>query len=405
MLLNRPGWAAKLLVLCLPCVAAWGNRIFYAAPDGNDANPGTVDKPFGTVTVGARVLTPGDTLYLRGGAYLESLINITVGGTSWAKPVTIAGYPGESAVIRPPSSAIRALYVNNNAEYVVFDSLTFDGSSLPLSATDIIKIEADDASHNPHHVRIQNSEVRNGGAILTVQLTPATSGGYNEFLNLDVHDSRYRDPSGSGGHGFYISSSNNLIDRCAVHDNGGWGIQVYSGWCSISGNRITNNKVYNNARAPANGYPGDGRGWGIGIYSGPGHIVSGNIVWGNNGGVHIDYGATVAQVTDNLIYSNNGGSGLTAYGIYNGPWSVGAVIKANCVHSHRLADIRDTGGATIRDNVTNGQQLVERISWQGALPGYLVLTRFKHYTYGVLPLGVLVTALSASAVIRQRRSR
>ncbi|HYQ17251.1 MAG TPA: hypothetical protein VEQ58_15870, partial [Polyangiaceae bacterium] len=42
---------------------------YYVAPDGDDANDGSLAKPFATIQKGADVAGAGDTVYLRGGTY------------------------------------------------------------------------------------------------------------------------------------------------------------------------------------------------------------------------------------------------------------------------------------------------------------------------------------------------
>ena len=70
---------------------------YYVATDGNDANPGTLEKPFATLNKGAGVLKAGDTLYIRGGTYNQT-VYIGNSGTESA-PITVGSYPGEWAVI------------------------------------------------------------------------------------------------------------------------------------------------------------------------------------------------------------------------------------------------------------------------------------------------------------------
>lgn len=43
---------------------------FYVAPDGDNANPGTRDRPWATPGYGSRQLAPGDTLVILGGRYV-----------------------------------------------------------------------------------------------------------------------------------------------------------------------------------------------------------------------------------------------------------------------------------------------------------------------------------------------
>lgn len=70
----------------------------YVDPQkGSDENPGTEDRPFLTLAHAVTKLAPGETLYLRGGTYYEH-VTVTAQGTA-EKPITIAGYPGELAII------------------------------------------------------------------------------------------------------------------------------------------------------------------------------------------------------------------------------------------------------------------------------------------------------------------
>src|SRR5512136_1194798 len=41
--------------------------VFFVAPDGDDANPGTFEQPWATANHAAEVLEAGQTVYLRGG--------------------------------------------------------------------------------------------------------------------------------------------------------------------------------------------------------------------------------------------------------------------------------------------------------------------------------------------------
>lgn len=72
----------------------------YVATTGNDANPGTLDKPFRTVTKGLRSMLAGQTLLVRGGTYTERVTGFTLpAGTSTAR-ITVKAYPGERPVVQ-----------------------------------------------------------------------------------------------------------------------------------------------------------------------------------------------------------------------------------------------------------------------------------------------------------------
>ncbi len=76
---------------------AEGQMRFVDAAKGNDAAAGTEAAPWRTLTHALRQLKPGDTLYLRGGVYYEKA-SLTRSGEE-GKPITLAGYPDEMAVV------------------------------------------------------------------------------------------------------------------------------------------------------------------------------------------------------------------------------------------------------------------------------------------------------------------
>ncbi len=68
-----------LSALCLLFFVNVHYAQIYVAPDGDDANPGTIEQPYGTFTKAISMISPGDTIYVRGGLYaLTNTITITV---------------------------------------------------------------------------------------------------------------------------------------------------------------------------------------------------------------------------------------------------------------------------------------------------------------------------------------
>jgi hypothetical protein len=161
----------------------------------------------------------------------------------------------------------------------------------------------------------------------------------NEFISLDVHDNGTTDFD----HGLYLATSNNLIDHSTIHHNAGWGVHIFEEGCSncASNNIVRNNLIHENAAAGK-------RGWGIILSSGSGNLAYNNLVWGNNGGIQVEYGVSGAKVFNNVLYSNDG------YGIYVGPGSVGAIIQNNIVYKNSGVAIQDSGF-----NTTIGHNLVD----------------------------------------------
>lgn len=70
---------------------------YVDADKGDDANPGTKERPWKTVQHSIQQLRPGDTLLLRGGVYYENVYCAITGTPD--KPITVRGYPGEVAVL------------------------------------------------------------------------------------------------------------------------------------------------------------------------------------------------------------------------------------------------------------------------------------------------------------------
>jgi hypothetical protein len=91
---------------------------YVDAASGVDAAAGgTSVAPWRTLAYAVPRLAPGDTLYLRGGSYRESVV-VSGSGTA-AAPITIAGYPCERAIIDP---AVPEFRTAGNADWELVDA-------------------------------------------------------------------------------------------------------------------------------------------------------------------------------------------------------------------------------------------------------------------------------------------
>jgi hypothetical protein len=332
--------AALLLVLLfIEPSASLGN--FYVAPDGSDAGPGTLDRPFRTLARGVRVLTPGATLYVRGGTYAEALINNIPGGTSWSAPVTVTAYPGEVVVVQPRSGEYVLHFQNGHQQFIVIDGLILDGVNVTEGVIKITTAKVGDPSTAAHHIRIQNSEVKNtvGSGIYTSHL----GADFNEFINLNVHHNGWK--SGLGfGHGLYIGTSDNLIERCQIHHNNGYGIQIYNGFPEETANRnlVRGNDIYDNSQS--------GSGRGLILSSGDGNLAYNNVIRGHvSGGIIVDYKKTTnTRIFNNTITGNHNISGFG--GIWIGGASDGAIVQNNILYNNGAPEFVDNGRNGLRGN-------------------------------------------------------
>ena len=88
----------KLLVfvqlLCLSISASAGATEYFVSTDGDDHNPGTLEKPWRHVQKAVTHLTPGDTCTIKGGVYSEEVTITELQGTR-DNPIKFRSYPGE----------------------------------------------------------------------------------------------------------------------------------------------------------------------------------------------------------------------------------------------------------------------------------------------------------------------
>ena len=104
--------------------AAAGN-VYYVAPDGDNANPGTRDRPWATPGYGSRQLAPGDTLIIRGGRYTlreyDADIITPPSGTASAW-ITIRGEEGHRPVLAGRDNLLTAINLSG-VQYVRIQNL------------------------------------------------------------------------------------------------------------------------------------------------------------------------------------------------------------------------------------------------------------------------------------------
>ena len=110
---------------------------YFALPNGSGTSC-TIDTPC-TLNSGLAKIAAGDTLFLRGGTYSQSL-SFSKSGT-FASRITISGYPGEAAVIDGHNSIPSGCYdflVTINGSYVTFRDIRVQnsfGSGIAAGAT------------------------------------------------------------------------------------------------------------------------------------------------------------------------------------------------------------------------------------------------------------------------------
>ena len=73
--------------------------------------------------------------------------------SSWADAVTIAGFPGDTVILKPNVSGEAVLlFGSSNDQYIIIDNLILDATNTGNSVAAV-------GFFNGHHIRIQNSEI------------------------------------------------------------------------------------------------------------------------------------------------------------------------------------------------------------------------------------------------------
>lgn len=102
-----------------------GGKIYYVSTTGKNSWKGTKTKPFRTISYAVRQLRPGDTLYLRGGTYHETLsLSSRIKGTK-KRYITISNYADEKVIISGEQKSAPTLLSINGSSYLRICGLEF----------------------------------------------------------------------------------------------------------------------------------------------------------------------------------------------------------------------------------------------------------------------------------------
>lgn len=153
---------------------------YYVSPTGNNSNNGTINNPWLTINYSQNKLVAGDTLYVRGGVYVESVF-ISVSGTS-SNPINILAYSNENPIIDGQTTL-------PNQDWKGL--LTLYGSYLNVSGFEVKNSNV-------------NGSVKGGVGI------HLDGGMYNKISFMKVHHIREQ--------GIIVEADNTIIEDCEVYD-------------------------------------------------------------------------------------------------------------------------------------------------------------------------------------------
>jgi hypothetical protein len=198
---------------------------YYVAPNGQDSNPGTLARPWETITKAVRTLRPGQRALVRRGVYREN-VQLSRPGTA-TRPITLSAYPGERPVISHPAGPLEI-----DTGYWRVRGFVLERAK-GTSSTNVY------FESGAHHVELSASEIRysQDQGIFSEEETRNL-----HILRNRIHDNGLGHVSGQHqSHGIYLQgrlhlAANNLVFAHPF----GFGIQVYD---QNSRSIIVNNTV------------------------------------------------------------------------------------------------------------------------------------------------------------------
>ena len=147
---------ATILVAMVPATAV---AAFYVATGGNDANPGTIAKPWRTIQKAANTATPGSVVYVRGGVYYER-VTVNVSGSAAAGFIVFRNYATETAVVDGTGLTVpttdNGLFLIKNRSYVAIKG--FEIRNFKTAVRDRVPVGIH-VSGTSHHIRILNNTI------------------------------------------------------------------------------------------------------------------------------------------------------------------------------------------------------------------------------------------------------
>ena len=316
---RQRGWTGVVLLMTLVSgilsTGAGEAATYYVATSGSSGCSTNRSSPSASVSNSLGCLRPGDTLYFLAGTYnCGTCLNNPPSGNSGAR-ITIAGDPQDGTrkvQLNIGDGSSNGISISGSS-YLTFDNLVFDASSAAFAG---FKIQGGSGSN---FITLQNSEIRNA-----CQSAILVGGDGHQFINLHVH----HNGSTELDHGFYITGADNLVQGCDIHDNFGYGIQLYNGSNSRAVNNATirQNRIHNNTA---------------------GNRSTNSVVLGSGDNIQF-YNNLVYNAPHEGIQLGNGGTNTKVYNntIYG--------------HSTNCISVNDGGGAVLRNNIcfSNGNNAV-----------------------------------------------
>jgi hypothetical protein len=310
---NAVGTITSAVAMLTVNPAVITNGAYFVSPAGSDSNPGTIDKPYLTISKGLSAVGNGGLLYLRGRTYaLTSKLSLSR-AASPTNRIRIWAFPGETPVI------------DNTGIGGSTDGISISGHWYHLKG-----IEQKYATHNGINISgnsnlVERCTVHDNGNT-GLHITGGSSGSsypaYNLILNCDSY-LNYDPPIGGNADGFSAKwnlGEGNVFSGCRswLNSDDGWDlwmgnapVVITNCWAFWSGSNYWNSSSFN----------GNGNGFKLGgNYVGAAHRLVRCVAFENlvNG---IDQNNNIAGLTadQNTSWANGGRNSSLSHGANTTP--------------------------------------------------------------------------------------
>ena len=379
-------------VTATPVAIPPSGNFFYVATDGNDSNPGSLALPWLTIQKAADNITPGSTVYVRGGVYSEQVI-IGLSGSDAGGYVTFQNYEDETPILDGTDLSVpeseSGLFLIENQSYIIIRG--FELRNYRSTTQDIVPIGLSIRGSGSHilildnriHAIETNAQVnldRSGanahglaayGTSASASLNNIVIDG-NELYDLKLGQSEAMVLNGNVE---TFTISNNTI-----HDVDNIGIDII-GFEETSPNTATDqarngaindNTIYNVSSYANPGYGNEYSAAGIYVDGGTGVVIERNTVSSCDYGIeiaseHKNCSTSNITVRNNILFHNkNSGIAMGGYDKQRGSTANCIIVNNTLYHNDTLQDgsgeillAYDTLNNTIKNNifVANDQSL------------------------------------------------
>ncbi len=322
----------------------------YVATTGNDTTgDGTIGNPWATISKGLTQVPVGDTLYIRGGTYSQSLLDTTkTWPTQESERITIRNYQSETVTINPSGSFIWNL--KGAVRYVTIQGLIFDGTNQEQDSDPLLKIWTQGATF-PAYVIVDGctfKEAAHHGFQVSVS-------GAHDFIfrnNTCFNAGRDVSPSNTNSNCIYFKGYNHQIYDNEVYYNNTpnaaqGGLRCYTNLSDplpkSSNNLIERNFIH--------GCPIS-----IIVGSGDDNMVRNNVVLEfESTGVQVigAHGADMTEIYNNTFSNTTAGISYGVRRIGTGPEVTNTQIRNNIFNGVSVdIDLTDATGTVATNNTT-----------------------------------------------------